>query len=183
MKRILLLLSIIFSSPAQAATTWSILFDQSKIEFLANQDGTEISGFFKKFSGEIFFDKADLKNSKVAIDIDLTSLSSSFGSAVTELPKQNWFYTAKFPRAKFTSEKFTKISENKFRSAGFLEMKGVKIPLTFDFFFEEYSTKKAKASGSFFLSRSQFGIGSKDEKAADGVKDTVTVKFSIRAVK
>jgi cytochrome b561 len=179
--RILILISAIFLSLPAFAAKWQIIPNQSKIEFIANQNGNKISGSFAKFSGDIFFDKADLKNSKVDIAIDLNSLTTSLNGASETLAQKDWFFTAKFPQARFTSDKFSKISDNKFRSDGFLQIKDHKIPTSFEFSFDEYSDKKAKASGSLKLSRSAFDIGNKNEKLAHDVKDEVEVKISVTA--
>jgi polyisoprenoid-binding protein YceI len=184
MKKILIFLATIsiFSS-ASAATKWQISPAESKIEFSVNQSGSEITGSFKKISGDIFFDKTDLKNSKVDVTIDLTSVNTSLSNATTMLLQKDWFFTTKFPKAKFTANKFTKISENKFRTDGILEIKDHKVPTSFEFSFDEFLATKAKAVGSLKLSRSAFDVGNKDEKLAEGVKDEVAVKISISATK
>lgn len=187
MKKIFFLLYIFsFFSPisglkAAEIKRWEAIPGQSKIEFQANQDGTEINGSFKKFVAEIFFDKNNLKQSRVTITIDLNSLQSSFSDALNMLSAKEWFDLAKFPQAKFTSKNFEKISENKFRSLGSLQLKEKTLPIAFDFSFNQYSATQAQAVGSFILKRSDFGVGNKDEKLAHGVKDEVIVKFLITA--
>jgi cytochrome b561 len=160
---------------------WEILADESKIEFFATQDKSTINGSFKKFSGEIFFDKSDLKNSKIIVDINLKSVLASFDGASEMLLEKDWFNAKEFPVAKFSSQKISKILENKFHVDGHLKLKNIELPLSFDFSFKEFSSKKAIAIAEFELNRSAFGVGSKDEKASHDIKDSIKIKFQISA--
>ncbi len=181
---ILLATLILFSTPTKAhqIKEWDIIPSESSINFLVRQNNLDITGHFKNFSGKILFDESNLKKSKVTILIDLTSVSTSLKEASSELPKKEWLYTEKFPQAKFTSDKFTKISPNQFNVAGFLQMKEFKVPVSFDFTLNESSLKKAQAKGLVKLLRSSFDIGNKDEKLAHGVKDEVKVEINISAL-
>jgi polyisoprenoid-binding protein YceI len=69
MKKILTILSIFLLSISASnaaenvAPAWKIDQSKSKIEFKVAQDSSNISGSFKKFSGKINFDPAQLKTS------------------------------------------------------------------------------------------------------------------------
>jgi len=185
MKKILVFLATIsiFSS-AQAAIpkNWDILPSHSKIEFFAKQGDTEISGSFQKFSGLISFNPKDLVSSKIVVDIDVISLDTSLQNATELLSQKEWFNFAKYPKAKFTSQKIAALPENKYRCSGLLKIKGKEVPVTFDFAFEEYEKDEARALGTLTIKRTDFDIGAADEKAAEGVKDDVLIKFSVTAI-
>jgi len=185
MKKLLTLIAAIslFSS-AHAANpkNWDILPSHSKIEFFAKQGETEISGSFKKFSGLISFDAKNLVSSKIVVDIDVTSLDTSFQNAAELLSQKEWFDFAKYPKAKFTSQTIVAIPENKYRCSGTLKIKGKEVPATFDFAFEKYSSDEARALGTLIIKRTDFDIGNKDEKLAEGVKDDVLIKFNVTAI-
>lgn len=184
MKKILFLFAILsmFSSAHAASKNWDILPSRSKINFSAKSDGSEINGYFNKFGGIILFDREDLMRNKIVIDIDVTSLDTSLKEATQLLATKDWFDFAKYPQAKFSSQKILPTPDGKYRCSGTLKIKDKEVPLTFDFSFEEYSKTEARAVGSFTLKRSDFGIGNKDEKKAEGVKDEVVVKFSVTAI-
>lgn len=186
MKKIAVLFAtlILFSAPVKAhqLKEWDIIPSESRINFFVRQNNLDITGYFKKFSGKILFDKFNLQKSKVTIFIDLASINTSVKEASETLREEAWFYTEKFPQAKFTSDRFTKISSNQFNVAGFLQMKDYKVPVSFDFTLSEYSSRKAQAKGFVKLLRSNFDIGNKNEELAHGVKDEVTVEISISAL-
>lgn len=187
MKKIisLIIINLFFSSQVFAASkisTWQILPAQSKIEFTANKDGSPVNGSFDKFAGMIAFDKADLIDSQIIINVDLNSLNTSFYGANDKLRTKEWLDIKGFPAAQFKSEKFTQINKDQFHCDGYLQLKGVKLPAGLDFYFQEYSATKARATGIAKISRSSFGVGAKDEQAADGVKDLVEIKFMISAI-
>ncbi len=180
----LIIINLFIANQAFAAnkiTTWQILPAQSKIEFIANNSSV-ISGSFNKFAGMIAFDKADLKNSQVIINIDLNSLKTSFNGADDKLRTKEWLDIKGFPAAQFKSEKFSQVNKDQFHCDGSLQLKGVKMPVGLDFYFREYSNSKATAAGIAKISRSAFGVGDKDEKKAEGVKDMVEIKFIISTI-
>ncbi len=166
-----------------SAAEWKIIPEQSKIEFRATQNASIISGSFKKFSGKINFDPAQLKTSKVEIEIDMSSVEASLSDAVETLKKPDWLSIKIFPKATFFTDKFTKISDKKFSAEGKLVIKDKSVPTKLEFALEEYSPSKARAVGSLAIKRSDFAIGAKDPTNAHGVKDEVTVAFVIAAVK
>lgn len=184
MRKIFFLIIVNFFITTQAfAANWQIVPSESKIEFVANKDGSPINGVFKKFSGTIVFDKADLKNSQVAINVDVNSLNTLFYGAIDRLKTKEWLDIKTFPTAEFKSEKFNQINKDQFTCDGFLQLKGVKLPVKLYFYFQEYSATKAHATGIAKISRSAFGVGNKDEQKAEGVKNLVEIKFTISAVR
>ncbi len=165
------------------AAEWKIVPAQSKIEFKATQNSSAVTGSFKKFSGKINFDPAQLKTSKVEIEIDIVSVEASLSDAVSTLKTPEWFSSAAFPKATFVAEKFTKVSDKKFTADGNLTIKGKSVPTKLEFTLEEYTAAKAKAVGLVTIKRADFAIGAKDPANAHGVKDEVAVSFVVNAVK
>lgn len=166
---------------------WALISQDSNITFTAIQDNSKISGSFAKFDGKITFDRNRLNNSKIDIEVDTTSIDMSFAEALEAVKSTRWLATRIFPKAVFRSERFVAINKGDFqdrlRVNGSLMIKNKTVPLSFDFVLDEYSKKSAIASGSFTIKRSDFGIGDKMEKRANGVKDEVLVNFKIVAAK
>ena len=187
MKKIFLITIINFliinqAFAASKITQWQIIPAQSKIGFNASKDSSPIDGSFSKFSGSIAFDKTNVSSSQVIINVDLNSLNTAFYGAKDKLISKEWLDIKSFPVAQFRSEKFSQVSQDQFHCDGFLQLKGVKVPTSVDFYFQEYSAAKAHATGIAKISRSTFGVGNKDEKLADGVKDLVEIKFAVTAI-
>jgi polyisoprenoid-binding protein YceI len=189
MKKLLSTFTIFFLtfSIAQAAENlapaWKIDSAKSKIEFKVAQDNSSVSGSFKKFSGTINFDPAQLKNSKAVIEIDVTSVNASLDSASETLQGKDWFFAKAFPKAVFTTTKFTSADNKNFHAEGTLTLKGKTLPLNLDFTLPEFSKNKAHAIGKATLKRSAFLVGEADPKKANGVADDVIVVIDIIAEK
>lgn len=184
MKKLLLITTLFFVAPTLAsAVEWKIVQDQSKIEFKTMQNTAAVSGSFKKFSGKINFDPAQLATSKIEIEIDINSVEASLADAASTLKTPEWLSVKAFPKATFVSDKISKVSGNKYTASGMLKIKDKSLPVKLEFTMEEYSATKAKAIGTMGLRRSDFSIGAKDPANAHGVKDEVAVAFMVNAVK
>jgi polyisoprenoid-binding protein YceI len=70
--------TLLFSASVHAAEApaWKIIPTQSKLNFKVQQDKSDIVGYFKKFDGQINFDKDQLAKSKVVIDVRPNGLCS-----------------------------------------------------------------------------------------------------------
>lgn len=166
---------------ASSNPKWKIIPEQSKIEFKASQNNNSISGSFKKFDGQINFDKNAQSGNIVAIKVDTTSVQMSFADALETLKGSSWLAVASFPEANLTAVKFVAISDKEFVSQGQLKIKSKTIPLKFNFKFSEYSKTDATAIGSFKIKRSDFDVGNPDVEKANGIEDDVEVTFQIKA--
>jgi len=187
MKKFLTIFTTLFFSisanAADLAPAWKIIPAKSKIEFKVAQDNSSISGSFKKFSGKINFDPAQLKSSKVEIEIDVASVDASLASASETLQGAAWFAAKAFPKAIFTASKFTSLDNKNFRAEGTLTLKGKSLPVNLDFTLAEFSKTKAHAIGKAIINRSSFLVGDADPKKANGVANDVTITIDIAAEK
>ena len=173
----------LISSQSTEAGAWKIIPAKSKIEFTAAQDSSSVSGSFKKFDGKIIFDRDQLDKSKVTIEVDTTSVDSSFAEVVDALNGAAWLATKTFPKAIFTAEKFTALGAKDFRATGKLTLRNKTLPITLDFTLDQYSAINAHATGKTTIRRSAFGIGDHDPRKANDVKDEVIVTFDLSAEK
>lgn len=178
---------------------WKIIPAKSKLEFKATQDNSVVSGSFKKFDGTILFDKKQLAKSKISIDIDTSSIEVSFAEATASIQGTDWLSTKAFPKANFTADKIVLLSDanialmndvnlnnnnsrpSNYRASGNLTIKGKSIPTSVDFTITSITNTQATANGKVKIKRSAFGIGDKDVKKANGVKDDVEVTFTVNA--
>lgn len=166
-----------------AATAWNMVPNESKLSFTAIQNGSPVTGEFKTFSADINFDPADLATSKVHVNVDLNSVSTSYQEVADTLKTPDWFNVKIFPQAMFDSNHFTKTGDKTYQADGTLTIRGKSLPLKLNFTIENYSANKAQVKGSTTLKRSAFNIGSGEWAKTDNVKDDVQINFAVSAVK
>ena len=160
-------------APAQ-----QLLPGQSSIGFVAKQMGVPFEGHFKKFDGQISFDTTKPANSKVAFTVDIASVTLGAPETDAELPKPDWFNTAKFPQASFASSGFKPLGAGKYEVAGKLTIKGqsrdVLVPVTMT-----QTGNVTLAVGVLPIKRLAFKIGENEWADTSMVADDVQVKFKI----
>ena len=172
----LLLLAALASSTALAQQ--KLVPAQSEISFVSKQMGVPVEGRFKKFDAQIAFDPAKPQAGKIAFTVDIASATLGSPEPDSELPKAEWFNTAKFPQATFQSSAIKALGGGKFEVAGKLAIKGASqdavIPVTL-----AANGVTTVASGSFTLKRLAYKIGEKEWADTSMVADDVQVKFKL----
>jgi polyisoprenoid-binding protein YceI len=171
------------NSSSATVPQWKIIPETSKIAFEATQNNASITGSFKKFDGTIFFHPYHTLESKVEIEVDTTSVETSFAEAMETLQDSTWLAVKTFPKAIFRANKFIPMNKNSFRSIGTLTIKDKTVPINLDFTLDEFTKTTAKATGMTTIKRSAFGIGNVDVKKANGVENEVVITFTINAEK
>ena len=155
-----------------------MLSAQSEVGFIFKQMGVPVDGHFKKFDAKINFDATKLVTSKVAFTVDIASATLGAPEADAELPKSEWFNTARFPQASFNSSSFKALGGGKFEVAGKLSVKGqsqdVVVPLTMT-----QAGAVTIAAGSFPIKRLAFKIGEGDWTDTSLVAVSVQVRFKL----
>ena len=166
----ILLLATLGSVAAQAQQ--KLVPAQSEIAFVTKQMGVPVEGHFKKFDAQIAFDPVKPQTGKIA--------SATLGSLETdsELPKSEWFNTAKFPQATFQSSSIKALGGGKFEVAGKLALKGASQDTVVPFTLTQTGTTTT-ANGTFTLKRLAYKIGEKEWADTSMVADDVQVKFKL----
>jgi polyisoprenoid-binding protein YceI len=151
---------------------------QSEISFVSKQMGVPVEGRFKKFDAQIAFDPAKPQTGKIAFTVDIASATLGAPEPDSELPKAEWFNTAKFPQATFQSSTIKALGGGRFEVAGKLAIKGASqdavIPVTLT-----ANGATTIAAGSFTLKRLAYKIGEKEWADTSMVADDVQVKFKL----
>ncbi|HLD76505.1 MAG TPA: YceI family protein [Rickettsiales bacterium] len=178
----ILFFTLIFFPLFSYAKTWKIVENESKIEFVATQNNSKITGSFKKFAGKIIFDKNNLANSNVDLNIDISSLETSLDEARETLKTKDWFDLTNFKNANFKTTKFQKISDKEFQADAKLTIKGIAANIVIYFSFDEYNKNRAKASGRAIIKRYDYNIGAKNLQNAHGVANDVVINFTLSAI-
>lgn len=151
---------------------------QSTIAFTARQMGVPLQGHFKQFDAQIAFDPAQLAASKIAFTVNTGSATLGSRETDAELPKAEWFNTARFPQATFQSSSIKALGSGKFEVAGKLSIKGqahnVVVPVTL-----VQTGATTLASGTLVLKRLAYKIGDGEWADTSMVADDVQVQFKL----
>ena len=91
-----------------------------------------LMGRFNKWTGTFDYDESNPSASKIAVDIDVTSVDSNHGKRDKHLRSDDFFDVAKFPKAKFVSTSFKETGGGKATLTGNLTIKGITKPVTLD---------------------------------------------------
>ncbi len=162
-----------------AVINWQILPAESSLTFTATQNNAPVTGKFKNFGGEIYFDPANLKASHLRMVVDMNSVITDYEDVANTLKTAEWFNVTVFPEAIFKATDFSKTGENSYQAKGTLTIRDKAMPIVLDFTMLEYSPTKAHAKGSVTLKRLSFDVGQGEWAKADEVKDDVKVQFDI----
>jgi polyisoprenoid-binding protein YceI len=162
---------------------WQILPEQSSLSFTATQNGAPVTGQFKQFTGIVYFDPNDLKNSKATIIVDISSVNTTYTDLTSTLLNSEWFNAKLFPKAEFKSSGFIKTGINAYQANGNLTIRNKTQPVVLNFTAEENPANHMKVEGSALLKRSDFGVGQGEWASTKEILDEVKVNFKLTAKK
>lgn len=165
-----------------AAPAWTVDKAASRLRFRSAFSGMAFEGGFSRWDAQIAFDPKNLAASKATVTVDMTSAATGDKDRDETLPTGDWFNTAKFPRAVFTTGKIVSLGGDRYQAEGTLSMKGAVRPVTLPFTLT-IQGGVAKMSGQTVLNRSQFAVGQGQFAGADTVPLEVTVVIAITAKK
>lgn len=165
------------------APKWQIINDKSEIRFTATQNNAPVSGEFKSFNGDIYFDTAQLSVSNVSIVIKMDSVKASYIDITNTLKSAEWFDVKTFPQATFKATSFSHLENNTYQAKGTLSIRDKSSIVTFPFQLEQITPKTAVATGELSILRSTFGVGRGEWASTDSIKDEVKIHFKITATK
>lgn len=169
--------------PPSGAVEYVFSNSDSALEFVGAKVTGKHDGSFEKFNGKIHLVDNDPLKSQVSVEVDTESVKTDTEKLTGHLKSPDFFDTAKFPKATFTS---TSVKAGGEKGAthtvtGNLDLHGVKKAITFPATIKvEGDTVEVNAE--FAINRKDFGIvyaGMPD----DLIKDDVLMKLKIKAKK
>jgi polyisoprenoid-binding protein YceI len=187
MKRHVLVFGLMLISRSVLAAPESYVIDtnHTKPRFSYNHFGysTQLSRF-DKTSGKIVLDK-EAKQGSMNVNIDTTSVNTGYALFNEHIQGEDFFDTAKFPTATFTSAKVNFKGDKISSIDGTLTIKGISKPVTLavtSFMCMPHPMLKKEACGAnatVVVKRSDFNMG----KHVPYVSDEVTIDIPVEAVK
>ena len=169
--------AIAFTVPALAAV---IKLDNAKshIDIVFKQMNVPVDAKFKKFSATIDYSAAKPETSKANVEIDLASFDLGDPQYNAEVLKKEWFNTAQFPKASFTSTSMKPLSPGKLQATGTLSIKGKTVNVSFPIAVKQEGTQQI-FDGVLPIKRLAFNIGEGEWKDTGMLADEVVIKFHV----
>lgn len=151
---------------------------QSEVAFTSRQMGVPVDGRFRRFEAQVQFDPKKPETARIALKVDLASITMGAPESEAEVVKPEWFNTAKFPQATFTSTAVKALGGNRYEVAGQFALKGITrdivVPVTL-----AAAGANTVATGGFTLKRLEHRIGEGEWADTSMVANDVAVKFKL----
>ena len=197
MKRFAISLTLVltFLLPALASaaiSTWVIDADHSSIQFkVKHLMVSNVKGEFKKFSGALTIDDADITRSKVDVTIDATSIDTGNAKRDEHLRSPDFLDVAKNPTLKFVSTKVAKSGDGTLKVTGTLMIHGVSREVVLDVegptsaIKDPWGNTKRGASATTKINRKDFGLTWNKALETGGVVvgDEVAITLEVELLK
>ncbi|MEM7618526.1 MAG: cytochrome b/b6 domain-containing protein [Pseudomonadota bacterium] len=180
------------STVQKSDQSWVIDKENSYIEFEATQYDEPFTGRFESFSGDIIFDHDDLINSRVEIEIDITSIKTGSTDRDSQALDLEWFNSDKFPNAVFKATEFlmrkpNHTNPNHYEARGDLTLRGVTLPLILPFSLvideNAQGQKTAQMNAEIILNRLDYGVGQGQWESTETIGGQVFMKVFVKAYK
>lgn len=140
-------------------TTYNVVTDYSKVEWVGTKKSGYHSGVFKVKSGDIKLDGNKLARGRFVIDMNSLALVGEDAPKFLEhLKNDDFFGIAKFSEATFDISKVDYISETDVKISGSLNLKGVTAPISFPAVIRNADDKRFFAQAFFSLDRTLWGM-------------------------
>jgi polyisoprenoid-binding protein YceI len=146
-----------------------------------------VRGRFATFNGTVAYDPADLTKSKVAIEIDASSIDTSNEKRDHDLRGEEFFDVEKFPKITFVSKRVEGTAQSGLKVIGDLTMRGVtkEVTLAVDgpapAVADGRGGEKSGVTATGKLNRSEFGLTWNRMLEAGGVTVSDEVTLEIEA--
>ncbi len=146
-------------------------------------------GVFPEVTGSVTLDSDHPENSKVVADIDIKKLVTGLDKFNAHIKSADFLNAAKFPTAKFVSDKVTVTGKDTAKIDGTLTLMNVAKPITLDVTLNKqalHPMTKQKAVGftaTTTIKRADFGISKYVPDVSDDVEIRIEAEAQVEAPK
>jgi len=158
---------------------WQVA-DSAEIGFSGEHAGKAFEGGFADWDAHVWFAPDDLAGSKIAIIVQTASAFTGDATQERTLRQREWFNVADFPLARFDSEEFEALGDDRYQIEGTFRLKELQVPLAFEATIA-INGDIASASGSFDLQREALDLGMASDPKATWVSAVIPVTFELQA--
>ena len=149
----------------------------SSLTFATRYQGQLFTGRFPSFTTRLSFDPKNLAAAKLDVLIPLANVTTADSERDSNLRGGDFFNTAKFPQARFTSTKFRALGGQRYAADGSLTLHGVSKPVTLAFTWKPGA--RPVLSGSATVQRLDFGVGGGDWADTGLIPNAVSVSTKV----
>ncbi len=151
---------------------------------------TNVTGNFTKFDATLESSKEDFTDAKISFEADVDSISTNNEQRDGHLKSEDFFAAEKFPKLSFTSTSFNKVSNDEYKLAGDLTIRGVSksVELAVEYggtATDPYGQVKSGFEISGKINRKDFGLVWTATTEAGGivVSDEVKLNLAVQMIK
>lgn len=150
---------------------------------------SNVKGNFTDFSGVIYLDDKDVKNSRVEVTIKAASINTRNEKRDTHLKSPDFLDVEKYPEITFKSKKI-EMTDNGYLIVGDLTIKGTTKEVSFPFTYfgpinDPWGNQRIGVQASLTINRQDFGVSWNKTLDNGGlvVGNDVNIEINIEAVK
>jgi polyisoprenoid-binding protein YceI len=165
-KNVLVLAATLVVAPVSLAASY-VQAPGSTLTFAGSYQGEVFTGRFPGFATTLSFDPKQLGSSKLDVTIPLGSATTGVEDYDAELRGDAFFYSARFPQARYTATRFRALGGNRYAADGTLSLRGASKPVTLTFTWTPGA--KPVLAGKATVKRLDFGVGGEGDWADTGL--------------
>ena len=158
---------------------WDINYDQSRIQFSGEHEGSDFTGIFTDWTATISFSEDDLSGSEAQVLVQTGSASTGSKLYDDTLKVSEWFNVSNFPVARVTLDGFEQTEEGYLAEAT-LQVKEQSHTFPFRFTLEDVDGVTLM-KGQAELNREALNLGMKSDASGDWVSLTIQVDVDVQA--
>jgi polyisoprenoid-binding protein YceI len=180
------------ATPQAAISTWKLDPAHSVAEFkVKHMMISNVKGQFSGISGELFFDEADVTNSRVEVSVAADSINTRDAQRDAHLKSADFLHVEKFPTLEFKSTRITRSGDGELALAGELTIHGVTRKVVFSVegpapaAKDPWGNTRLGLSATTRINRKDFGLTWNTALETGGilVGDDVTITLDVQFVK
>jgi len=166
-------------SVVAGAECWKPDPSPSKVVFVASQAGAPFEGSFRSFSGCICLDPANPETGNMEINIDTAAVDTGIPEFDDALRGADFFDTARWPTARFTSTAIKSTGEGKYSVRGQFTLRDITREIEVPFSMTPAQAGGMQISGQTVIKRLDYNIGLGEWRDTRWVGDEVTLRFTV----
>jgi polyisoprenoid-binding protein YceI len=169
------------------ATTWGIDATHSEVQFkVKHLVIATVTGFFRKFEGNVVSETEDFDGAKVNFSIDTASIDTNVADRDAHLKSADFFASEQYPKISFKNGVLGKVSDTEYKLKGDLTIRETTKAVELDVEFGGQATDPWGNTRAGFeiigkINRKQFGLNWSAVTEAGGVVVADEVKLHINA--
>lgn len=180
MIRLIALLGALLAATPGYAANWIVDHENSALGFIGAQEGNEFTGIFRDWSAEIVFDPDALDQARADVAIATGSAHTGDTNKDGALPGRDWFAVNMFPEARFATNGFRYLGEDRYEAEAELTIKSVTRWVTLPFTLT-ITGDEARMRGELDMLRTNYDVGEGQWSSGETVALPVTVTVDIVA--